>query len=93
MYKWFFSHHHFRYMVDDPDAILEPAKSLKMVAFDLVCFQMVGLVKCCTTNVTNKWSFSSMGQHMPVQTEGASEAFVANVANVVLAEWVVVQLK
>ena len=93
MYKWFFFHHHCRYMVDDPDAILEPAKSLKMVAFDLVCFQMVGLVKCCTANVTNKWSFSSMGQHMSVQTEGASEAFVANVANVVLAKCVVVQLK
>ena len=64
-----------------------------MVAFDLVCFQMVGLVKCCTANVTNKGSFSSMGQHMSVQTEGASEALVANVANDALAERVGVQLK
>ena len=72
---------------------LTASKNLKMFVFDFVCFQMVGLVKCCTANVTNKWSFSSMGQHMSVQTEGASEAFVANVANVVLAEWVVVQLK
>ena len=56
-------------------------------------FQVSSLIECGAASVANKGFFAGMGQHVSVQTVGASEILLTNMANNILVDSFVMQLK